>query len=395
MSNAKTKFYEPYILEGASDGWGVSHDNFILDGKVQHEAIIGDRCWGQAWWGIFIAFHEDEVLQIKYTNKYLNAIEKMLKATGNIFLRDCSDAAIKKYVEEKDTGLEASKDQIIGMMCGLYLLYNNTSHYQLKDQIKDIVKILSNNLAKHQWFLYNENEKRFYNSAYYCQVHHYGLNVALNDILGIFRPRAALEYLLYITQLGKTLVKINLEWMRDLKDRKFWWQNIEFFKKYPWYGDYFRAGMFDFAINLIFFEGVIAGNASKRNAEYLISLLDGEKVKSLLHSNLAALYIMLCRKWNLNGKSMDFYVDIYENKCEVLYPANVLPNEARIGSPWVVDQGDLWNHVCWNQEDWDARFKAKTPGNMNELIKASMGKKIVVGNGLVYTAKHYLINHFK
>jgi hypothetical protein len=104
---------------------------------------------------------------------------------------------------------------------------------------------------------------------------------------------------------------------------------------------------------------------------------------------------MLCRKWDINGKNMDFYLNIHETRCEILYPENVLPNEARIGSAWCVDQGDLWNHVCWDKKGWDWNFKTPCPGTMDDLVKASAGRKIVVGNGLVYSAKHSLMNHFK
>lgn len=388
--NSKTVFYEPYILKGIENGWGASHDNYLLDGELQHEKIIGDKCWGQAFYCIFLALHEDEVLRIKYTSEFLNGIQSMLKKTSGVFLRDNSEAAIKDYVENKNLGLEISKDQAIGLVCGLYFLYRNMSHVILKEPIREVILKLYEILLKHQWFLYNENEKRIYKSANYCQVHHMGFDDAFDATLGFFRKRNIMEFILYLTQFGKTMTKINLEWMLDVKNMKCWWQNITWLKKFPWY-NYFRAGLFDFNINLVFFEGLIVGSESIMGAKWLIKILDEDKVKDMYHANLAVLYIYLCRKWNIDGKSMPFYLEVNEKRNEALYPEGVLPNELCIGSPWVVDQGDLWNHQIWEVKDWNMRFKPAKIGSMKELKSASKGRKVVVGNGLVYCAREFLL----
>ena len=311
----------------------------------------------------------------------------MLKQTNGVFLRDVNPSAISSWKFNNETEWECSKDQILGLITCIFAMYTSTTHEVLKTGLRDIVRQINDNLAKHKWFLYNEQAKRGYNSANYSMIHYWGMRKAISHMLG---RRKVSFYEVFYFLLGKFFVRTNVLCMARAKGKEFIWQKLKFLERFSWYGDYFRAGMYDFNLNLCFMEMYIAATLSKRNAKWCLRLLKHKEAMRTNNLNFAFLYDYISKRYpDLDRKNINDTLDR-----TVLADSHYTSLRA-IDS--ILHMGGIPNELTWpgwgesclySHEIYDYFHHNYIPQiSISKLMKESNEKSIRINNGLTYLAR--------
>lgn len=405
--NEKTfKLYENLIFNYVDNGW-VTVWSWIKDGKFKTYDVVTDKLWAQGFYGIFLGleYKKTHSKKIKLLmQNFVDSIYLMLEKTNGIFLRDNTKDTYIKYFDKHITSLEASKDQMIGLVTALFMIYyylDNDKDYQLKQKIKKLFSYLNNYFNKYFYILYNPNEKRLYNSAWYLQLHYYGFKYAFDYVLGKNRSININAERLNLELSGFSKFKILLI-KKDIITKKF--KIFGFIS--PWKTPILKKlQMFtpnEYDINLKFFEYIIVSTVSKEEALKILKVLENKEVRGLKHLNLAALYLYIIRKWGIKGNYENYYKKVL--KRDIYYfPQNIPPNSLKIGSYWINTKSeylfDPMNHQCVDRtfslefaQEWDIS-PPPTNKNLEFLLQESYKRKINIFNGLFLLTRYNLYSY--
>lgn len=395
-----------------TDRYWFSHQNSLINGqRVDTDPTETDNSWYQGFAGTYLALlSKTDYRKKDMEKKFVAGIKYMLKETNGIFLRNCTTETIELYKKELKEGIkpgsylaltkgsvsrEASKDQILGLVTGMFMLYMYTDDDEIKNDLKLISKTIYTSFEKHDWFLYNEIEKRTYTYAPEAFLHYYGLSRALGYMI---TGKVDVE-----NDLEEGMKKIVLYSMESWVDRKLedskknyglyventyapyftnWWNNM--IDK-----TFFNAP--DFNWNLWFYELLIGGSLSKVSAKEIIETLEKESVMKMKHLNIASLYFYLGKIWGLELNQKDFYYSVLLGD-NSLFGA-IQPNSERIGSLWKVDS---YNHNI--AIPYDLTFPADwsiIPENSDKdfsyLKSLSKEKTIEYDSGLMYCLRFLMV----
>ena len=365
----------------STDGWGTSHGLQMKDNKFEPVDRVRrmDRMWGQAFYALWVSSLEESE-RIRWISKFCQACEAMLKATGGVWLRNIT--AVDEWKADV-WEWEASKDQLVGLVAALVIFYQSTSHSTLQGEIQSVARHIDIQMAEHRWTLWNEPASRANISPNYAWVHYWGISAGLSFILGR-RRLTLLDLPLKI--MGWLLPKLNVLMMVKVKNRGYWWQNIKALMKFDWYGDYFRAGMYNFNLNLVFFEFLIRGTTSKWQARRILRLLASPEALATNNVNFGALYLALELKWGFPtpegvAVAQNHWVDVCHaddlaHGSASEFPFACLPNGLGIGVHTVAnDESSLWSHEIFPLVTADD-VAPRRPGSQLDLALESEGAPV-------------------
>lgn len=377
-SKAYTSFY----------GWGSQIISIRNEKLTKFKPIEGDRMWYQGFYGTFLILDYIYKKRSKQPIKnFIQGTKKMLEETEGIYLRDNSFECIEQYKNGK-THLEASKDQIIGLVTGLFMIYYYIDDKIIKKSIKEIITPLSRNLETRGYMLYNEKEHRFYDSAFYAILHYYGLSKAFAYI----NDNCLQEYTLVQYTLSRITLEL-LKYKRRLIDKELYIEDINLFnipelKNKRWYKQLLQSD--EFGVNLNFYELLIAATIDKKEAKKIIKVLEHIEVRKLKHLNLAALYFYCIKKWNIKGKYKEFYKKVLERD-DFWYNPQILPNSLKYGCIWPADvvNGFIQRNFSLNFETkWNQPIE--TTKIFRSLLKPSNHERVDINPGTMYILRFLL-----
>lgn len=362
----KYKFYSSLVNNVVPNNNYVAKQLYILSNSTITPLynIDNDNTWFQGFYGSYLALDKNNEFTSK---KYVKYIKDFLYRSKGVLLRDFNDETLKSY-QNGNTKLEASKDQLLGIITSLFMIYYyNDNDPFLRLDIYEIIMILKTQMGDY-FLLFNNKTGKFYDSAWYGVVHYYGLNSAVQYICtdkyktsttkSLFKTILfeSLRRKIEMIELGKKtyyeaiseevdISSLNIKKEIDQLEKEVGVSLKDIFKKD------------EFSINLQFYEMLIVGTIGKNEAKDMIKLLEFESVMKLKHLNLASLYIYFIKKWGLsyNKNVMGFYKEVI-TRDNYLYHSKICPNSKKIGSDWTIDgvNGFLPNKFSLLfPEDWD------------------------------------------
>lgn len=397
MNPEEIKTYSNIINGTLVNGWSTNRA-FVHEEKYYISPSQSDKSWFQGFYGIYLALRykilRDNILRLYY---FISGTREMLNSTKGIFLRDNNKLTVDIYNKKQDDKLEASKDQILGLVCGLFFVYYYAQEDPIvSNNIKSIFKDLNDSLEKHFYMLYNENEKRYYDSAYYLIVHYYGISKAINYVLGKEEGEHLRDF------ICKIFSKISfefLEYKRRLIDKDIHIGKISIFdipilKDEEWYKEMLAND--EFSVNLNFYEFAIGSTISQSEALRIMDVLDNEEVMKLKHLNLAALYIYIINKYKIEARNKDFYLKVL-TRDDYFYLDNIPPNSlGKFGWGRELDDtvnGNIQRNFTLDFEDSWNNNSLKTDKTLNDLLIESNKSQIEIDCGIPLLERKMLKNY--
>ena len=395
--------YKSVVQRSIVNGWivkrgAISKGIFVKLEMEKGTKVDGDRMWYQGYYGIYLALnYKTGDTNIVPIFTWIKAVNTMLGRTGGIWLRDTSLEAYYSYKQGK-VELEASKDQINGLVSAMFMIHYFVNNKQVKIEIEKIANKLNLSLLKHTYTLYNEKEKRYYKSAYQVFQHYYGVSRALNFILidRSITPKVMAETPIQ-TGFRKVICEIikfkRRQMQNDIKVFDTNINEVKYLKDRGWYKFIVAEAQTkeEYAINLYFMELLVGGTLSRGSASDIMRMLEDDEVKKLKHLNLASLYIYLGRFWKMQGKSFWYYSTVLKQD-KTWYPKNCPPNDYAYNG-WRPDTENHNFHTNY-QLFFSAGYGTtqKSVITFDSLIKASDKKIIKIDNGLLYMVRKLLTN---
>jgi hypothetical protein len=397
---SKVSMYRDAVAEMAASSGGWASIWAWINAARKCESLDAgndDRLWCTGMYGIYLGHlsREEAADTLPLIDAHVGAIERMLDRTGGVYLRDCLDSYIAQW-QAGYLGAEASKDQILGMVTGLYAIWLGCYDAGIRMRITRLLRDLNRHLAKHWGCLYNEKSKRWYHSSGQCFIHYHGISAAMNAVLGWWRERNVLVDALgfIIGKLMQPVLKMKADMIAKTGFMQWWWIKI-LAAKIP--------ALFDpaeYGLNLLFYEHYCYGMSSAVKARKVLQLLADENVMRLKQFNLGALFLGLtnayktmigCRAW--------LYYAVLSAYDDVMFPDAILPNECGIDCKFPINAGGGWwqlDTVCQCMQDrsmtlqFPPEWGALPPrtGKTRDDIPAGMH----VDAGLTYLMRRYLRN---
>jgi hypothetical protein len=385
--------YKEATFKSVDRGWApivavVTNKRYIAKHDPEE-----DNSWYQGFYVSFLAldyYHFKDPNTLRKIKDFLEGTVGMLQDTGWIFLRDNSIKSVSDY-KGGNTRLEASKDQILGLMAGILMIYYYVNDQYCKDIINTICSTFYPKLVEYGYMLYNEKAKRFYNSAYYPIIHYAGIEAAFDYILvgdvsyrledPIYQASYNISFKLLIYRRGIIEKDIRIGDINILQ--------IEELKDEDWYKELLQAD--EFAVNLAFYEFLIMSTVDKTLAKKILKILEHKEVMKLRHLNLAALYLYILRKWGIDGNQVDYYKKVL-TRDNFLYSYPITPNSFRWGSSWYEDtvNGFIIRPCGLNFPDTWGQPSGYTDKTMADLEAESRYKKIDIDTGVMFMMRRLL-----
>jgi len=387
FSGSIDKRYELYSSIGKyiENGW-ASPLLIVSNGVYNHaNSISGDKLYFQGFYGIYLALNYYKLNKnLKYINEYVDSFNLMLLKTDNIYLRNNSESSIKRYING-EYSLEASKDQILGMITGLFMIHYYVNDESIRNKIESLVKPFYKELLSTGYTLYNKKAKRKYVYAPYVIQHYFGIDKAFRNICGIPQCNSNINSYLELIVFESIIYK------RRLADKEIKIGDINILKipaleNKEWYKEMLAED--SFSINLNFLELLIAGTLDKNTALKAIEVLSELEVKKLKHINLAALYIYLENKWGINGSEHNYYLKVLERD-NFFYPMTTYPND--LGGLNIEDTSNIYLYRPFGIDfniDWSRR---QGYASIPDIEKYSKDQIVTVDSGLNFLMRYVMV----
>ena len=340
-----------FINKSTDNGWCTLW-TWYEDGEYKTWNTVTDKSWSQGMYGITLANYYD-FLQHEIVS-FIDGTIDMLTKTNGIFIRDNNKYSINKYMSSpsKNSKDESSKDQLLGLITGLVAIYESKYYKQLsplyKQRLIGILRYIDYHLQKKWYKLYNEHEKRYYDSAYYVYVHYKGIHKALDKVLNgkgedKRKDLSSNKYLPLILRtpkyrkniLMKGLYKVLFDWLcfYELKNAMDIYEGKLKYQK--WFN--FPPKKQYYNINLRFYElYLLVVTDPNKYASIVLELLEKKSVCNQAHKNLASLYFFILNNYNevaFKGLRLNYNEDVYMKydeilqRDDILYRYDTLPNE--------------------------------------------------------------------
>jgi hypothetical protein len=394
-NDTRYKLYRQTIKKSVRVGW-TTYNNQIYN--KQYSPINKwdlDNMWFQGFYGTYLGlnYHTSDK-NLVAIRQWVNGLKSMLARSKGIYLRDNNEDVYREYLKGH-THIEASKDQILGLVTGMLMIYAHVQDKEIKETLRGLAKNLHEQLLKDSFNLYNRAAKRYYNSAYGVYKHYFGVSLALRYIRGMTDEAGTPEL---TESIFKELVFLFVRYKRrsmhkDIKIGDIPIQNLPTLKEQKWWQDTVRELYRDeqYAVNLYFYELLIGCTVNKAVANQTIKCLEDSESMTLKHLNLAALYLYCGNKWNLPLAQKAFYEKVL-TRDNTLHPKVLVPNSKNYGAPC-----KPYETFCHEMRtDYKLTFDSNwgvssiTTKTIVDLENESINSKVHIDNGLLYNVRYLL-----
>lgn len=404
-SNSKYQFYRGVMKKCLMSNWSVPEGQ-IYKGATTHTGIYSfDAMYYQGFYGIYLGlnYHTTEK-NLDPIRKWIDSLDYMLKQTGGVYLRNCTDNCINEWKGGRFE-LEASKDQIVGLSAAMVTMYALVEDKDIKNRLRRHADKLHTLLESNAYSMWSYKHHRPYKSDHSVWKCYSGVNTAMRYIRGHksgcgknLTPleNSHLDFDLWVYRNKRDMwlkkLKIGDHLIQDwpiLKDQK-WWQKEVVGNTYS---------RLEFGLNLMVFDMYICSLVDKKAAEKINNVLAEDSCKQLRHLFGAAVYVMNLNRYSLKDKNgAKAYYTALLKRDDYWYPSNITPN-----SEGIVAKTHIWHTTTQGQpinyhngpytnilpEGWATDRTCTT--SQKDLVKASATKKIGIDVGLPYLVRYLMV----